>query len=379
MKSKLHILFLNSWYPSRVLPTSGDFIQRHAEAVSLNNQVTAVHIISDANIKKKIEISDKNINDVRTIIAYLKLSSNPIIKVIRFYSAFVKIIKINTSFDLVHLNVTFPAGIFALYLKWIKHKPFIISEHWTDYQNPLNEKIGFFRKFVTKIIIKNAVFVCPVTKHLQKAMYDFGLIGRYYPVPNVVDTNMFKPSETIRINFTITHISNMDNNHKNVKGLLNVISKLQTKIPNLKLNLIGENAEKYRQFSKEILLKNINFINHIPHKQIATYLNNSDVFVLFSNYENLPCVILEAFACGVPVISTNVGGINEYFPSEFGYLIPPKNEKKLAQAILNIADGLLIPNKVKMHKYAQQHFSNKSIAYTFYKLYTQSLTGKKDN
>jgi len=378
LNKRLHILFLSSWYPSRVLPNNGDFIKRHAEAVVLNNQVTAIHIISDANINQKIEISDKNINDVRTIIAYLKYNSNLVIKTIRFYFAFVKIIKITAPFDLVHLNVTFPAGMFALYLKWIKHKPFIISEHWTDYQYPLNKKIGFFRKLITKLIIKNAVFVCPVSKHLQKAMYSFGLIGRYHPVPNVVDINIFKPSKTIRINFTITHISNMDNDYKNIEGLLNVVSKLQGRIPNLKLNLIGENSDKYRQFSKEILLENINFINHIPNNQIATYLNNSDVLVLFSNYENLPCVILEAFACGVPVVSTNVGGINEYFPSEFGYLISPKNEKKLAQVILNIANGLLIPNKMVMHKYAKQHFSKKSIAYIFSKLYTQSLT-KKSN
>jgi len=45
--NKLHVLFLASWYPSRILKSNGDFIQRHAEAVALQHKVSVIHVKSD--------------------------------------------------------------------------------------------------------------------------------------------------------------------------------------------------------------------------------------------------------------------------------------------------------------------------------------------
>ena len=53
MHKKLHILFLSGWYPSRVSPSNGDFVQRHAEAVATVQNVTLIHVITDKNIKRK--------------------------------------------------------------------------------------------------------------------------------------------------------------------------------------------------------------------------------------------------------------------------------------------------------------------------------------
>ena len=101
--------------------------------------------------------------------------------------------------------------------------------------------------------------------------------------------------------------------------------------------------------------------------------NKSNLFILFSNYENLPCVILEAFACGVPVISTNVGGISEYFPENFGFLINPKDEVALENSILKVYHQGINTNKELMHKYAQDNFGINSISEKFSNLYVKSL------
>ena len=159
MNKKLHILFLNSWYPSRVLPINGDFIQRHAEAVSLKHQVTSIHIITDPNSKQSIEIVKKEINGINTIIGYLKQTQNPILKGYLFFRAYKNILREIGHFDLVHLNVLYPFGIFALHLKWFRKKPFIISEHWTGYQRHGNNKVSLIQKFTSKIITKNASYV----------------------------------------------------------------------------------------------------------------------------------------------------------------------------------------------------------------------------
>ena len=125
--------------------------------------------------------------------------------------------------------------------------------------------------------------------------------------------------------------------HKNISGILNVVKKLQTSIPDFKLKLIGSNSSQYKQYAikQNINLNHIDFINHIPHKEIIKHLQTANLFLLFSNFENLPCVILESFSCGTPVISSNVGGISDFFPDNFGKLINAGNEDELESEIIN--------------------------------------------
>ena len=374
MNNKLHILFLCGWYPSRVLPTNGDFIERHALAISLKHQVTVIHIITDKNVSNNLEIISTKEKQITTHIAYLKKTKNPIKKTYLYAKAFLRILRKIKNLDVVHLNEVYPFGIFSLYLKWFKNKQYIVSEHWSGYHFPRNKSIGLIETIITKIIVKNANYVCPVTINLQRAMINFGLDGNYFPVPNVVDTSYFNLSkDSDSSKFIITHISGMGDDCKNITGILNVIEKLQNKIPSIVFNLIGEDSKKYIPKIESLNIKNINIIDQIPHLEVAEYLKKSKVFVLFSNYENLPCVILESFACGLPVVSTNVGGISEYFPQDFGTLINPRDEISLEKSILKIYNSETKLNKVKMHLYAKENFSKESISTTFSNLYNKSL------
>lgn len=352
-------------------------MQRHAETVSKKHAVTVLHIISDKNCVENIALISKEINGIPTHIAYIKKTKNPFKKGFLFLSAFKKLLQKTTAFDVVHVHEVFPMGVFSLYLKWFKKKQFIISEHWTDYKYPLSKKIGFIHKFLSKIIVKNATFVCPVTTDLQNSMQIFGLKGRYKIVENVVDTQKFFPITTNNDVYSIVHISNMNDQHKNISGILHVIAKLQKQQTSFNLKVIGENSMQYKNLAKELSIdKNcVSFIDQIPHTEVVTHLQNADLFVLFSNFENLPCVILESFACGTPVIATDVGGISECFPDNFGRLINAKDEDKLLEEILNFKQRkYTIANKKEMYNYIQKNFSEEAICNKFTVLYSKSIT-----
>ena len=143
-------------------------------------------------------------------------------------------------------------------------------------------------------------------------------------------------------------------------------------------SLIGDNPFQYQSLidSLHIDPNNIQLIDQIPHDQVATYLQKSDAFILFSNYENLPCVILEAFACGTKVISTNVGGVKEFFPDNFGTLITSKDEVALLNSILEIQKNKNPIGKTEMHQYAKRNFGIEKISDEFSKLYYRSLNKK---
>lgn len=373
-KKKLHILFVNSWYPSKVLPTNGDFIQRHVEAVATKHNVTTIHVITNPIIDKE-EITDITTNGIRTIIAYLKPSKNYINKLIYYFKAYKKLYLLTEDFDILHVSKLYPAGLFALYLKWFKNKKYIISEHFTGYLQPHAKNIGKTEIYLSKIISKNATFVCPVSENLAENMKSLGLNGNYEVVPNVVDTNLFTPHEKKKKIFTLIHLSSLADKHKNITGLLKVISKLQNHIPNFLFYLIGDNPLQYQNLIESLKINpnNIELVDQIPHYQVSHYLQKSDILILFSNYENLPCVILEAFACGIKVISTNVGGIQEFFPKDYGALIPQGDEKYLLKEIINQYNKSNRVSKKSMHQYAKKLFSKESISDRFNKLYIQSL------
>ena len=123
MNKKLHILFLCGWYPSRILPTNGDFIQRHAEAVATQQKVSVVHIITDENLVIQKEIEYSKINGVDTFIGYIQKTKNPILKWKRYITMFMELTSEIDDFQVIHVNILFPFGIFAWYLKMTKNIP----------------------------------------------------------------------------------------------------------------------------------------------------------------------------------------------------------------------------------------------------------------
>ena len=374
IQNKLHILFLTSWYPSRVLPANGDFIKRHAEAVATQHSVSVLHVITDPKAVKSIEIEIIKSSNKTAYIAYVRKSKNPFIKLFLFYKAYRILINRIGDFDTIHLNKLYPSGIVALFLKLFQNKRYIITEHWSGYQTPLNLQISIIEKFVSKKIVKNASFVCPVSQHLANSMQDFGLRGKYHPVPNVVMTDIFVPNKSTNKKLKLIHISSLFDEVKNIKGILHTLSELKEKQIDFTCHFIGGKSDAYEQTIQNTRLDetNIKFIDFLEQAELVKYLQQADAFLLFSNYENLPCVILESFSSGIPVITTDVGGVSEYFPQNFGTLIPVKDEKALLQAILDLPD-LTWEKPAIMHSYAVKHFSTNTIASRFNTLYQKII------
>lgn len=375
MSKKLHILFLCGWYPSRVLPTNGDFIQRHAEAVSLKHHVSVLHIVSDENVKKT-EYTFFEKNNIKTHIAYVKKTRNLVFKVFLFQRAYKTLISKIEDFDMVHLNSLYPFGIFALHQKLLKKKPFIISEHWTGYLSPQSKKIGFIEKYISKIITKNASYICTVSENLAENMQKLKFKGAYRTIPNVIDNEIFYPIKKKHNRFNILHISNMKDAQKNISGILNVLQELDQKFNDIFVTLVGEGSKKYKEeaISLGINQQKLMFIDQIPQHDLNNFFGEADIFVLFSNTENLPCVILESFAAGTPVISTDVGGISEFFPENFGTLINAKDEEMLYAEIEKVyLNKKRFASAQEMNRYAISNFGKEKICNDFSALYNESL------
>ena len=96
-------------------------------------------------------------------------------------------------------------------------------------------------------------------------------------------------------------------------------------------------------------------------------------FVLFSNFENLPCVIVEAFASGVPVLSTAVGGIAEILSPERGILIPQGDEDALLQGMIQMLDHCHKYDREAIREYAIKTFAARNIGQQIFEEYKKVI------
>jgi glycosyltransferase involved in cell wall biosynthesis len=102
-------------------------------------------------------------------------------------------------------------------------------------------------------------------------------------------------------------------------------------------------------------------------------MKESAFLLLFSNFENLPCVIVEAFAAGIPVVSTNVGGIKEHVDKSKGILINKGDEFALFEAINSMLDNKNSYIKSELADYAVANFSYNVVGKKYHDIYQKVL------
>lgn len=335
-EERQHIVFLARWYPHRYDPMFGLFVQRHAEAAALYNDISVVYVHADETLARKFDIVKTNENNVETIRVYYKKPKTKIISLIRFFRANTLALRLLNKPNIIHVHVLTRCGMVAFWQKIFHGTPYIITEHWSRYL-PGNDFSGFLRKAATKIVVKNADTVTTVTENLAQAMQNHRLKNRNYVVlPNVVDVNLFKPKEKHNQKAKIIHVSCFEDKSKNISGLIDALSILESRNIEYQCVFIGEGIdfETMRSYAERKLdSANVKFTGLLQGCELADELASGDFLVLSSNYENMPVVILEALSCGLPIVSTDVGGIKEMIDETCGILVTPHDTEKLADAM----------------------------------------------
>lgn len=288
-------------------------------------------------------------NLTEIILLYPKISSGiPLLKeylkFTHYNSQILKCVNIaqeKRKIDIIHLNVIFPACIPTL--KVIKELkcPLFITEHWTGYSPEDGSYHGFIMRYYTKKVIAKAHTIIAISDYLKKMMENHQLYGNYQIVPNVIDTELFLPASKLDQTQTrFIHISSLDDEQKNVSGIISAFSSAYKKNRQIHLSIVGEaeNKNQLQDLVSQLSLKNnITFLGCLMGNDLVQEINKHDALVMFSNYETFCLVIPESFSCGVPVITSNVGGISDYMSPELGIILEPKNELKLSESFLTFA------------------------------------------
>ena len=333
-----YILWLPSWYPNKLDPFDGDFIQRHANAAALHTNVHVIFVKADEEGKitdnleesftKKEKLSEHIIYFKKTVSFFGRMNSFR--KWVRLFKKAVKdYIKENGQPQLVHVHVAIRAGIIA---KWIKRKwgiDYVVTEHWAGYlpeaETKLSDLPGYIQ-IACRRIMKNAASISVVSTYLGHCLEKILRGISFTVIPNVVDTSIFKPVPTEKSKtVSFIHISLL-NYQKNAGDIIRAMSILKKENPNFHLMIFGPlTAELIRLVEDLDLLSEISFHEEIPQVELSKFIQQSNALILYSRYETFGCVIIEALACGKPVILSDLPVLHENAREGFNAIFA-KNE-----------------------------------------------------
>jgi glycosyltransferase involved in cell wall biosynthesis len=324
--SRKKILWLVSWYPNKLSPFNGDFIKRHAEAVSLYHDVQVIYVIRDAEgvITKNILIEESVKDGLAEKVVYYYnspvglsildkyLSETKYRKL--FKQAVVDYIDKSGIPALSHVHVGMKAGVIAQWFKKKNAVPYVISEHWSGFLPEADDMITdhpFYIKALWKKIIAGASSVSTVSHYLAEAVKKYTGFPQIHVIPNVVDTIIFYPTGLRENDLRFIHISGLEE-LKNVPAIIEAFVIVQKKYISATLTIVGPENKQLKALVNKLQLKeNVLFCTEVPQQQLAELIRQSVALILYSRYETFGCVIIEANACGVPVIVSDIPVFHE--------------------------------------------------------------------
>jgi glycosyltransferase involved in cell wall biosynthesis len=271
-----------------------------------------------------------------------------------------KIKKINP--DIIHvqsINIAIPVWISKKILKI----PFVVMGQGSDIYLPV-----WFTKLTSKTLMKNADSVIALTNDMKRVMqdiYDRDIVV----VPNGIDLNEYIVRLPIqRIERSEKRILFVGRLHpiKGVRYLLQAMLLIHKDMPKARLILVGDGEERdyLENLTDHLGLREcVDFVGKVPHGRIPDFMRQSDLFVLPSLSESFGIVNLEAMACRLPIVATNVAGIPDLIENGVnGYLVPPENFQEMANKIM-----LILKDPLLAYKLSENNFK-KSQAYSWEKI-----------
>ena len=387
----MNILHLLSWFPTPDDPTLGNFCVRMIDALPEDCHSVILSVCDGKDMTKSFEVKEipgTHHTHVQIYIRPPKVNVIRKLKMLRMYQYGLKYIK-QRFFkpDLIHLHVTYPLGQVALLWKKLFDYKYVLTEHWTIYQ-PQNKDVlvGKLKRKIVKIA-NNAELIMPVSLDLQQCMEGHGVNNRFQVIYNLVNTDTFKPCidslqrtgpsgndmHGVKAKKRMLHISTLRDEAKNFSGILRVIERLRQQRDDFELHVIHDyEAPEFKAFVKEHHLEDcVIFHGKKTSAEVAQAYQDADFFVLFSNFENLPCVIVEAFASGVPILSTSVGGIAEIVSPERGILIPQGDENALLNGMNQLLDHSSEYDREAIRNYAIKTFAAQNIGQQIFEVYKE--------
>ncbi|MCH2175477.1 MAG: N-acetyl-alpha-D-glucosaminyl L-malate synthase BshA [Lentisphaeria bacterium] len=287
--------------------------------------------------------------------------------------------------DIVHAHYSIPHSLCAHLAREISNNKFgvVTTLHGTDVTIVGKDK-PLYR--INQFGIEQSDCVTTVSRFQQKSIIeDFHIKNCVDVVYNFIDTNRFKPVCDAQLveryklvnsaEKILMHISNF-REPKNVEAVIETFYRVQKKF-NCKLVLVGEgpDLQKIKLRCRELqICHNVHYLGKMESVQAVVPL--ADCLIQPSKVESFGMVLLEAMACSVPTVSSNVDGIPEVIvDNETGFMHDPNDYESMAESVLKIFNDENLAKELggNGRKRAIEHFSYQTIVPQYIEIYEKAL------
>lgn len=284
--------------------------------------------------------------------------------------------------DILHVHTPLPPFIkTSCPVITTVHTPMLTDHYYVK----IDSFYSFFSKISAKFVsyplelkhIHNSNIVTTVTNQIAQELQEYN----YNPkdvvvVGNGVDDKFFYPSKkkSENNNKYILYIGRMDSE----KGLFDLVESARyvcNKRSDISFILAGSGKDlnKLKKKTKKLGLEGkFKFLGQVEKSQIVELYQKASIFVLPSYHEGLPTVLLEAMACGLPIIATNVRGNNDLIVNKKnGILVAARQPNQLAEAICSLIDDKKLKESLgkNARKQIEQKYSWDAVSKKYLKCY----------
>jgi teichuronic acid biosynthesis glycosyltransferase TuaC len=256
--------------------------------------------------------------------------------------------------DLIFSCVLYPHGYTGLKIARALKVPAVTMGIGSDI-NRIGDAISAMH---TRTVLQNSNFIVTVCDDLCKKAVRMGARpDRARPILNGCDLQVFYPRDRIEARKklgidpsaqAVVYIGRMDL-RKGLRELVQAAVLIHAQRPNLHVYIVGDGPDRPTVQSAIGEGKASGYIHALPScafDQVAVWMAAADVITLPSYMEGCPNAVLEALACGRPVVATSVGGIPEIMNETCGCLVPPQNPQALAHGLNSVLDRTWNPAEI---------------------------------
>jgi glycosyltransferase involved in cell wall biosynthesis len=375
----MNILILTHSYPDINHKWHGVFIQEQVRALIKMHNVFVVNFRVNYSHFSPFSryLSEKTLNGRLTEYEVTINKSFPVINQLKYLSNTYKFINEEilkkTKIDIIHAHFSYPSGFLGTIIQKRKKIPSILTEHtWIK---------KYFRSWIHKkcvlYALNNSSGVIAVSNALREDILLYSNRSVFI-APNVIDVNKFFLLEKKKgkiLNLGI--LGGMGNYRKGLDILIKAVSKLKEMDFMVHIGGDGIYLEDFKKLSKESgVYEKCIFYGEISTDKLSDFYSRLDLFILASRDETFGVVMVEAMACGIPVIATDCGGPKEIITTSTGLLIKKENPEELTKAIIHMSENLNQFNPASIRKYVEGKFGQESFIKTISNLYDEILTVK---
>lgn len=183
--------------------------------------------------------------------------------------------------------------------------------------------------------------------------------GEHVVIPNYVDTDLFRPMDFDADPGSICFVGRLSDQ----KNVLELVSSLEPQDVSLTIVGSGYLEDEIQRVAEEHDIE-VTFRGNVRNDDLPEILNRHELFVLPSLYEGMPKALLEAMSCGLPVVGTDVMGINEVIDHESDGLLCDPVAPSISEAITRLTEDPALRNHLGEHarKKIVDHYSLNEIA-----------------